>query len=233
MTNGLASRLEDFEEYRQAQELLADVQIEYTRCDQRVSEILTALAQPKPRRSPITEQAEALLAGTMVVEEVSPLTQELDELHTRRKVLTEAIRLQRQKVEELRAEYSRQACEQVKPAYDKIVARLALAVKELGLALDEERQFREQLAENRIEYASWIRPMPFPRVGGLADPSDPLSPAMAYLCEIARYYPEALPKGVVLPEVRPAGLGPDVEVKPAPPVKPRRKVDETEWATDA
>lgn len=233
MVDTSAITLTQFPAIAAARDRLVQLQGDLEACEGRINDLLTHLANLKPES--LKEKALALIEGRLGPKaDVSPLRKELEEQSERRRILTEAIALQRQRILDLEVKYSKEICERITPAYVSLVADIAATIAHLGSLLDQERQFREALHAEGVQWSSWLRPMPFPRVGGLADPSDRFSPAVTYLCEIARYYPTALPEGIVLPEARPAGLSLDLPPAPKPqPQRQKRKVDETEWTTDA
>lgn len=198
MTDSRSFDLTRFPEYRDATQKLTEVQLELAAVEQRRDALLLDLSRHVP--ASLTQQAETLLTGgTLIEQETKPLHDELSKLQARKRVLEEAIRLQRRHVETLTFRYAERICQNLRPDYLKIVQRVAATVAELGEALDEEREFREVLADQGVPYASYLRPMPFFGVGGLRDPSNPHTNAVLCLSEVRGYYPEAFPEGVTLP----------------------------------
>jgi len=204
--------LTQFPEYQAAQKRLGEVQLELVEVEKKIGGILTDLTHHTPLS--FTEKARALLAGKSLARETEPALTELGRLQERRRLLGEAIKLQRQSMQDLGYRFAERVCTDLRPDYIKIVARVAAAVAELGAALDEEREFRMALQEAGVEYSSYLRPMPFLGVGGLDDPANPQTNAVLYLAEVRRYYPEAFPKNLILPPGLPGFEGEDSAAPP-------------------
>lgn len=103
-----------------------------------------AAARQGPARSPLEEEARALLAGQAPPEDART---ERERLERRAQVLGLAIRQAEQSLLELTARLTRAALAEVRPGYERThLAAVVAAVKALDAALAAEADFRRRLA---------------------------------------------------------------------------------------
>lgn len=95
---------------------------------------------------------------------------DLARLTQKRSVLDRAIELQRQEVENLRANASRAICDEVRPAYRKLVKDIALRSVALARLLEQESALRDELHQAGVMHASFLSPLPLGlNIGKLSD----------------------------------------------------------------
>ena len=107
--------------------------------------------QRQLRAASMTSAGEGSVA---VIEAVSAsaLREKIGELGEEIKTLQEALRQQRQIVDQLQQKASLSICQSVKPDYEAIITRIADALVALGNVVDEEFAFREKLHEQGIQF---------------------------------------------------------------------------------
>jgi hypothetical protein len=106
-----------------------------------------------------------------------------------------AVAIQKKTVIASKKDAIRDICASLKPTYDPIAKKVAEALLNLGLAIEEERAFSHQLMAEDADLAQGLRPRPFFPVGilsspdlyawtseciaeGLIDPQDPRATAL-------------------------------------------------------
>jgi hypothetical protein len=195
------TKLEDFPEYREAQQLLVKVQLELAAVEKELEQL--RLAASSPNTLTLAQRAQAFLRN----EESSPIArspqrEQIERLYDKRRLLHAAVEEQRRTIAEVTSKLSKAVCETQRDEYVKIVKAVANAVHAVAEANLAERLFFESLRSGGIEYSSWLRRLAFMPAGDLTDIN---SLASFYMKEVKEFCPEAL------------GLTP--EPPPTPPEK--------------
>lgn len=170
----------------------------------------------------ITAEASALLTGVSVENgKQNDLRGSLAEITHRLAVVRQALKMQREIVDELASEVGAAIARDMLPMHKANVEAVVEAALQLNAALEAECELRDSLFENGVHYQSVIRPMPLPGFGRIADDQS----------RVSRYLLEAVEYGFV-----PASSMPDVvrdripkPQKFAPPQKPARRSDNDGW----
>jgi hypothetical protein len=183
-------RLADHIVVKVEREKFTALQIEHSAARAEEDRILTARARGNnDDRSPIRKMAERLLGWRATPE--GPAVPDVDELaavHQQVAVLTEAVGLQRQRVEAVEAAANREICERLEPEYEAHVRRLARAMEEFQEAIEAEAEFRgDCIADGELRVAAVWRVM---RPVFSGTPSEPAERVVAWLAECEQYYPE-------------------------------------------
>jgi hypothetical protein len=155
----------------------------YARAADKLAELQARAADLERRRSQSVEgnsRSQAALtarAESFLQDDVIPVSRDseeasrrgLDAIADELAVVRRALDLQRDLVERERARVSRAVCERLRPRHREIVGAIAGALRQLSAALEDERDLRDRLITNDIDFAATLRPMPFIS-GTLADP---------------------------------------------------------------
>jgi hypothetical protein len=129
-----------------------------------------------PAVSDLHARAEAMLAGHNQVDPAILRAEALGQyglLCDRRKVLTEALKIAEARREVIHRRRSARVCQQILPAYKRLIERLHAALMPAAEANDELMLFTETLARHDIAFAGHLRPMLATFIGRASDPDSP------------------------------------------------------------
>lgn len=162
-------RLQDFEEWRQAEQRLVDLQLEYAQADSDYQLGLDSLAASRAMRE--AERLELEAAAILDDVKLPPTVEEvkLQNLDRRRRVLRRAIEIHKKRMHEMRMELSRTIARQLLPEYSALIKDMSRAVATLARLVDREREFRETLKDGDVSFVGVIPPCTMTWFGGLKD----------------------------------------------------------------
>lgn len=157
-------RLDRFEEYRVAAAKRDELGTQLVALERRESELQVRLAAiGSPRRSGLMEKAIALISkssASAASEDEDSLRRELATVRENINVLRMAVQLQAQALAEARYAASAKLCEELRPEHREIQLRLAKALVEVGVAIEDEAQFRQLLNDGDV--SSTLRSLDLP-----------------------------------------------------------------------
>lgn len=193
--------------YAAAQARLAELQLEAVAIEQKRSDLYAAIAQQANAdgTKSLTREAEALISGAEIAARVD-LRAQLGDADHQLAVVREAIRLQREVLENLRGDISVAISRDMLPQHVENVRCVAEAAIALEAALAAEADLRDALHENGVLYSAAIRPMPMLGFGLLRDDQSRISRYLAECAEYGFLRPNELPDVVRarLPKKAPA-----------------------------
>lgn len=170
----------------------------------------------------ITAEAAALLTGVTVENgKQNDLRAHLGEITHRLAVVRQALKMQREIVDELASEVGAAIARDMLPKHKSNVEAVVEAALQLNTALEAEMELRDTLTDNGVQHSGVLRPMPMSGFGRIADDQS----------RVSRYLLEAVEYGFV-----PAASMPDVvrdripkPQKVVPPQRPARRPDNDGW----
>lgn len=140
---------------------LYELQQELSTLERQRNELDAGLSQTTVNQKSLIEQeASALLSGGVPeTNEREALTRTLAELTHRLAVIRQAVPMQRQIVESLRAEIGQQIATELLPQHQANVKAVIEAALKLNVAVEAEAALRDQLIQADVPFAGIIRPM--------------------------------------------------------------------------
>jgi len=145
-----AINLNDDPKFAEASTLLEKLKAELKAVEELVDKNYLALSEPAVRRSKIEEQAHAMLAGQSDAAlkdsaEASRIRAELEAAQLKRPALHRAIEIQRQTVEDIRAELHKKICRELAPKHAELVRTIVKRLIDLDAALTAEADLRDEI----------------------------------------------------------------------------------------
>ncbi|MEW6414752.1 MAG: hypothetical protein AB1482_05800 [Pseudomonadota bacterium] len=180
-----AINLNDDPKFAEASTLLEKLKAELKAVEDLVDKNYLALSEPAMRRSKIEEQAHAMLAGQSDaalkdIAEASRIRAELESAQLKRPALHRAIEIQRQTVENIRAELHNKICRELAPKHAELVREIVKRLIDLDAALTAEADLRDEIFQGTGLHG--LTPMP---VGNLGLLRYEYSVTASYLIECA------------------------------------------------
>jgi hypothetical protein len=204
-----------------------ELQAELTQLDRQLNSAYGGLGSLPQVQDLIRDEASALLEGATPApaSNRAAAIKNIDDLTHRIAVIRQAVDMQRGIVIRLAFEVSNTIAGELLPQHAANVQAVASAAVALSVALQAERELRDTLTEQGIQFASTIRAMPLPGFN-LADDNSRLS---RYLAEAHEY---GFVKAGNLPDVVRDRL-PRKVARPAlmPNVPNSSTLDGSEWGT--
>lgn len=214
-----AARLERDPRYSAAWNRYTELQLQLREAERQRQEIQQQMGNTgSDTRNAIRDEAKALLSESAAagIAQRDEIVRSLGEVTHRIAVLRQAIELQKQVVEGLRAEVSRAICADLLPTHQAHVRAVALAAIGLADHVRAEWELRDRLAQNGV-LSGHLRPMPL-RGFNLTEPNSTIS---QFLLEAERY---GFIQAADLPEHVRQWIPPAPQA--APVVKPKRPAKE-------
>lgn len=186
MNTKIDIRLERDPRYAAAKAKLFELQSEVTALDRQRNDADAGLASTIVTHSDrIASEASALLSGGPVfVPAREALIRTLTELTHRLAVVSQAVVMQRQIVDELRGEVGKAIAIDLLPQHKANVAAVFKALIQLNAVAQVHFDLCDSLNQNNVPSSGYIRPMPIPGLGLL---SDQYSRASTFVLEAYEY----------------------------------------------
>lgn len=153
-----ATNLIDYPVWQEANEKLQQLRQEHDDLERDYNARLLHLNSQGAKRDRLTAEAEAFLNG-QVFQKTTTITETLNELADRKRLVRRAIELQEERVRSIESELSREICKAQKPGYAAIVREMAMAVARLQAVARKERLFRENLRSGGVRFTAHITPV--------------------------------------------------------------------------
>ena len=181
-----AINLNDDPKFAEASTLLEKLKSELKAVEELVDKNYLALSEPAVRRSKIEEQAHAMLAGQSDAAlkdsaEASRIRAELETAQLKRPALHRAIEIQRQTVENIRAELHKKICRELAPKHAELVREIVKRLVDLDAALTAEADLRDEIFQ-----ATGLNGLTTMLVGNLGLLRNKYSVAAGYLIECVK-----------------------------------------------
>jgi len=182
------------EQLDQERSKLVRLQEDLTGVERRIDEINSAISAERERsaRDAVGDAARKVIAGEALDTFRAPhFDSVLEALYRQRRILSEAVKMQRVTVDQASNRFSAAAGQELRPQYKKRVGAIAQAVVALSQAVMAESAFRDQLNKDGIVFGVALgNGMTFSKVGHLGDR---YSRAEIYLRELVdeRWFTEA------------------------------------------
>ncbi|NKE64517.1 hypothetical protein RAMLITH_01680 [Ramlibacter sp. RBP-2] len=220
------TRLERDPRYSAAWNRYTELQLQLREAERQRQEIQQQMGNTgSDTRNAIRAEANALLSESAAagIAKRDEVARSLGEVTHRIAVLREAVGLQKQVVEGLRAEVSLAICADLLPTHQAHVRAVALAAIGLADHVRTEWELRDRLAQNGV-LGGHLRPMPL-RGFNLTEPNSTIS---QFLLEAARY---GFIEAAELPEHVRKWIPPAPQQVPA--VKPAKRAAKEGWLNAA
>lgn len=143
--------------YNEAAKKLADLNVEHTTLGDEIDAARAERVSASAGPSRMEDAAHAFLSsGSVAIADSMATLEAIDKLVQRRKVIGEAIKIQRRRVEELQQEMGREIAAAARPEYEKLVARMAEALVTLSAAADAEFALRTRLERDGVSFGAGV-----------------------------------------------------------------------------
>lgn len=217
-----AINLNDDPKFAEASTLLEKLKAELKAVEDLVDKNYLALSEPAVRRSKIEEQAHAMLAGQSDAAlkdsaEASRIRAELESAQLKRPALHRAIEIQRQTVENIRAELHKKICRELAPKHAELVREIVKRLTDLDAALTAEADLRDEIFQGTGLHG--LTPM---MVGNLGLLRDEYSLTSIYLVECVK-------NGFLKKSELPEHLRGRVPIPAPAPTVQKRQADPDGW----
>ena len=217
-----AINLNDDPKFAEASTLLEKLKAELKAVEDLVDKNYLALSEPAVRRSRLEEQAHAMLAGQSDAAlkdsaEASRIRAELESAQLKRPALHRAIEIQRQTVENIRAELHKKICRELAPKHAELVREIVKRLTDLDAALTAEADLRDEIFQGTGLHG--LTPM---MVGNLGLLRDEYSLTSIYLVECVK-------NGFLKKSELPEHLRGRVPIPAPAPTVQKRQADPDGW----